>query len=206
MNAEIDISSVTLQTERLTLRPWRQSDLEDLFEYASVDGVGQMAGWKPHESRDESQRILSGWYDKLREAGFTGEQTPGLPYHISLAGFSLDREAEAVREMEELAERFPAIPVHISHIGLFAGGRILYAAPDMNPADLLSLHGAIKTETEEKYSWTPHATILIDSAETIQRALPVLVEHFHPFVGTIVKLHLCAFWPTREIAAVSFGK
>ena len=58
MNAEIDISNVVLFTERLTLRPWRQTDLEDFFEYASVDGVGQMAGWLPHQSREESHEIL----------------------------------------------------------------------------------------------------------------------------------------------------
>ncbi len=58
MNAPIDLSNVVLHTERLTLRPWRQEDLEDFFAYASVDGVGQMAGWKPHESKEESQAIL----------------------------------------------------------------------------------------------------------------------------------------------------
>ena len=46
MNPEIDISNVTLKTERLLIRPWRQSDLDDFYSYASVDGVGQMAGWK----------------------------------------------------------------------------------------------------------------------------------------------------------------
>ena len=59
MNAQIDITGVILKTKRLTLRPWRETDLNDFFEYASVDGVGQMAGWKPHESREESARILS---------------------------------------------------------------------------------------------------------------------------------------------------
>ncbi len=151
---------------------------------------------------DESQNIMSGWYKALQNEGFIGEQTPGLPFHISLAGFSLDREAEVVDEMKELAKRFSTVPVHISHIGLFAGGRILYAAPDMNPADLLTLRQAIKTETTERFPWTPHATILIDDAEIIQKALPILVEHFHPFTGRITKLHLCAFWPTREIAKV----
>ena len=29
MNAEIDVSQVVLKTERLTLRPWKESDLED---------------------------------------------------------------------------------------------------------------------------------------------------------------------------------
>ncbi|MBO4701230.1 MAG: 2'-5' RNA ligase family protein [Lachnospiraceae bacterium] len=155
---------------------------------------------------DESQQTLSEWYQKLREAGFTGTQTPGLPFHISMGCFSLDKEGDVVKEMDKLAERFSSIPIHISHIGLFAGGKVLYAAPDMNPADLLSLRLAIKTETQESFPWTPHCTVMIDEAETIQRALPVLIEHFHPFIGKITKLHLCAFWPTREIATVYLGK
>lgn len=59
MNASIDISNVVLKTERLTLRPWRLDDLADLNEYASVDGVGQMAGWTPHKSIEESRDILN---------------------------------------------------------------------------------------------------------------------------------------------------
>ena len=58
MNTEIDISNITLQTARLTLRPWREADLDDFYEYASVDGVGQMAGWKPHKDKNESREIL----------------------------------------------------------------------------------------------------------------------------------------------------
>ena len=155
---------------------------------------------------DTSQRILRAWYRKLRDAGFTGVQTPDLPFHISLASFSLDRELEAVEEMKELAARFSALPVHISHIGLFAGGRVLYAAPDMNPADLLALRRAIRTETQDRFPWTPHATIMIDEPETIRQALPILEEQFQPFMGRITRLHLCAFWPTREICTVSLKK
>ena len=59
MNTDIDIQNTVLYTERLVLRPWRESDLDDFFEYASVDGVGQMAGWKPHENREETRDILS---------------------------------------------------------------------------------------------------------------------------------------------------
>ncbi|MBQ1878518.1 MAG: GNAT family N-acetyltransferase [Erysipelotrichaceae bacterium] len=66
MNAYIDISDVILKTPRLTLRPWRQSDLEDLYQYASVDGVGQMAGWPPHQNREESQLILNSFINKKK--------------------------------------------------------------------------------------------------------------------------------------------
>lgn len=59
MNKPIDITGVEIRTERLLLRPFRESDLEDLYEYCKVDGVGQMAGWKPHESMAESREILN---------------------------------------------------------------------------------------------------------------------------------------------------
>lgn len=59
MNKPIDISNVTLKTDRLVLRAWKENDLNDFYAYASVDGVGQMAGWTPHKSIDESRVILS---------------------------------------------------------------------------------------------------------------------------------------------------
>ncbi len=58
MNPDIDISNVTLKTERLTLRPWTLDDAQAMYEYASVDGVGQMAGWVPHKDEDESREII----------------------------------------------------------------------------------------------------------------------------------------------------
>jgi len=48
----------TLETERLILRKWAQSDLQDFYEYASVPGVGEMAGWPHHASIEVSQKIL----------------------------------------------------------------------------------------------------------------------------------------------------
>ena len=150
---------------------------------------------------EESQKLMSGWYDMLKEAGFTGTQTPGLPYHISLATFPLEKEEEAVTLMQKVAEEFSPVEVHISHVGMFAGGKVLFGAPDMS-RELTALHDACGTETMQQYPWTPHATILIEKPETVYAALPVLMKSFHPFVGKITRLHLCAFWPTREIAAV----
>ena len=58
MNAVIDLKDVILETDRLILREWQESDLNDFFEYASVDGVGQMAGWQPHKNIEESKFVL----------------------------------------------------------------------------------------------------------------------------------------------------
>ena len=45
MNANYKINGTVIETERVILRPFKASDLADFFEYASVDGVGEMAGW-----------------------------------------------------------------------------------------------------------------------------------------------------------------
>ena len=66
MNKPIDISNVILKTDRLTLRPWKSTDLEHLYAYASVDGVGQMAGWMPHKDREESSSILTCFIEGMK--------------------------------------------------------------------------------------------------------------------------------------------
>lgn len=59
MDTIIDISKVIIETDRLILRTWKQSDINNFFEYASIDGVGEMAGWKHHETIEETQSILN---------------------------------------------------------------------------------------------------------------------------------------------------
>jgi RimJ/RimL family protein N-acetyltransferase/ubiquinone/menaquinone biosynthesis C-methylase UbiE len=58
MDIRIDTSNIVIETERLLLRPFMESDLADFYAYASVPGVGEMAGWPHHESIDTSERIL----------------------------------------------------------------------------------------------------------------------------------------------------
>ena len=151
---------------------------------------------------NDSQKLMSGWYKELQDAGFKGVQTSGLPFHISLATFPLDVEHAAVEEMQRLGSIFSPIPVHISHIGMFAEGRVLFGGPDMNPSGLLQLHDAVKIKSTDERPWTPHVTILIDEPQIVNDSLRTLVKSFHPFMARITRLHLCAFWPTREIASV----
>lgn len=58
MNASFQIDKLVIETERLILRRFCKSDLDDLYEYASVPGVGEMAGWQHHESIEKSKEIL----------------------------------------------------------------------------------------------------------------------------------------------------
>lgn len=49
---------MNLTTERIVLRPWRESDAEALYEYAKDDRVGPVAGWPVHKSVEESREII----------------------------------------------------------------------------------------------------------------------------------------------------
>jgi len=54
----------TLHTTRLTLRTLTPEDLEDFYEYAKNPHVGPSAGWKPHENREESLKILKSFAEE----------------------------------------------------------------------------------------------------------------------------------------------
>lgn len=95
MNIPIDITAVELHTPRLLLRPWRQEDLEDFYAYASVDGVGQMAGWPPHRNREESQKILNSFIKH--------KKTFALEYQGRVVG-SLGVEEYEEADFPELAQ------------------------------------------------------------------------------------------------------
>ena len=47
-----------METNRILLRPWRDSDAETLYKYASDPEVGSRAGWPPHKSVEESLEII----------------------------------------------------------------------------------------------------------------------------------------------------
>lgn len=47
-----------LQTERLKLRRWEESDADSLYEYAKDSDIGPIAGWPPHKSVEESLSVI----------------------------------------------------------------------------------------------------------------------------------------------------
>lgn len=51
--------NMKLQTNRLILRPWQESDAESLYKYAQNPNIGPMAGWPPHPSIENSRKIIT---------------------------------------------------------------------------------------------------------------------------------------------------
>jgi len=89
MNAEFSIGGAVLESERLILRPFCGSDLDGLFEYASVPGVGEMAGWSHHKSIDETERILRSFIEKDKTFAITERATGKLIGSLGVEEYGL---------------------------------------------------------------------------------------------------------------------
>ncbi len=50
--------SPILETRRLLLRPFRDEDAPDVYEYGRDPRVGPIAGWPPHQSLEESRAVI----------------------------------------------------------------------------------------------------------------------------------------------------
>lgn len=53
-----EMKETILNTGRLVLRPWRESDAAALYRYASDPAVGPVAGWPPHTSVEDSLNVI----------------------------------------------------------------------------------------------------------------------------------------------------
>lgn len=47
-----------METDRLILRPWEETDAGSLYEYAKDDRIGPIAGWPVHTSVENSREII----------------------------------------------------------------------------------------------------------------------------------------------------
>ena len=53
-----------LNSEDITLRPWKESDAENLYNLAKSPNIGPKAGWPPHKSVEESLNVIRTIFSK----------------------------------------------------------------------------------------------------------------------------------------------
>ena len=60
-----------LKTQRLVLRPWKESDAECLYHFAKNPKIGPIAGWPPHKNVEESLEIIKTIFSKKETYAIT---------------------------------------------------------------------------------------------------------------------------------------
>ncbi len=156
-----------------------------------------LAGFDP-----VTEEKLNTFQNNLYARGFNGTQTKNIPPHITLGTESPEREVPFLRYLRDIADEAYDFDVTFDYLGIFSGGRVLFAAP-VPTHDLLDLHLRIDCNDA---NWTPHATLLIDDPSVILQALPQTLAGFTPFTGRLDRLYLYEFFPARHIATLELGK
>lgn len=144
-----------------------------------------------------TQNSLSDLYENLRAQGFTGKQTPDIPYHFTLGSYEVNQVEQVNAELNRLCAQTACIDIVMSHIGLF-GLNVLFIEPNLN-FELLELHrGFFPGGGHGCHDWAAHATLLMDEPDVL-RALPIVAGHFKPFCARIERVALYEFFPAKLI-------
>ena len=64
MDVPFDVAAYKIETKRVVMRPFTTEDLADVYAFASVPGVGEMAGWPHHKTKEASEEMLRGFIEK----------------------------------------------------------------------------------------------------------------------------------------------
>ena len=86
-------TEMILETERLILRPWNESDAEECYQYAKDPRVGPIAGWPVHTSVENTCQIIRDVLSAPETYAIVLKET-GLP----IGSIGLHRNDLAVKE------------------------------------------------------------------------------------------------------------
>lgn len=151
-----------------------------------------MAGFDP-----ETEQRLKDWETRLERCGRPGQQTKNIPHHITLGMYPPAMEEQVKEMVLQAASETAPFPVSFQHLGIFGGGRVLFAAPCVDRA-LLNLKERFGSGT----GWTAHATLLIDEPENILSAVAPAVGMFEEFEGRIESIFVHEFFPSRFVLSL----
>ena len=144
----------------------------------------------------EAQQELKEHQDAVLQAGFKGRQTMGIPFHVTLGTFPLERRGKLELKLSGL--ELGQFEVYFNHMGMFEGQQVLFLSPDVN-GELLALKEAFSDEK----GWTAHTTMLIDERENTLKAMEILGERFRRFSGRMERVELWEFFPAVKLSEKS---
>ncbi|MDE7264313.1 MAG: 2'-5' RNA ligase family protein [Anaeroplasmataceae bacterium] len=118
-----------------------------------------------------------------------GTQTMGIPFHISLGSFPVDKKEELLKRLSSYsANSFSLQLTKLNHFDK----HVLFAEPTM-PASLVRLHHDFEGNYSDGFDWCPHVTLYCGTEEEVEALLHQL--KFQPMKTSVVGLELGEFFP-----------
>ena len=84
MTAPFDVTGLRIETERLILRPWKESDLEDFFAYTSDEAVAPGMGWTRVETMEIARKFFTVYLSKKESLALELKETGRVIGDISV--------------------------------------------------------------------------------------------------------------------------
>ena len=146
---------------------------------------------------DKTQSILDTYQKQVFELGYTGEQTMGLPFHITLGSFPTEDEAMLTNKVRETSKKYQAFDIDLIKTNDF-NNKVLFIEPKINE-ELLQLHKIFDNNYANGFPWHPHATIYYGEKNEVIKAKAMLDNIFKPIKAKIVGIQMGEFFPPRMI-------
>lgn len=145
----------------------------------------------------ETQIKLKNLQEKIFDLGYSGTQTMGIPFHISLGSFSVDYELELKSRIKDVCKKNSQFDIKLNKINDF-NNRVLFVEPEKNEM-LQNLHNLFDNNYADGFPWHPHTTVFCGTEEQVIDSKNVLSKNFHTINAKIVGIQMGEFFPTRMI-------
>ena len=143
---------------------------------------------------DKTQQKLKVLQDEVIKSAENGTQTMGIPFHISLGSFSLDKKEWLIQKIEDVCLYFDKFDIY---------NKVLFVEPKVND-ELKNLQSHFDDNYADGFPWHAHATIFCGEEQEVAAAKEKLQATFSPFMATVVSLELGEFFPTKILFTKTF--
>lgn len=151
---------------------------------------------------DKTQQKLKVLQDEVIKSAGNGTQTMGIPFHVSLGSFSLDKKEWLIQKIEDVCSYFDKFDIFLNNVNDF-NNKVLFVEPKVND-ELKNLQSHFDDNYADGFPWHAHATIFCGEEQEVAAAKEKLQAIFSPFMATVVSLELGEFFPTKILFTKTF--
>ena len=155
---------------------------------------------------DDTQKKLHNIQDNLELQYGIDTKTKGIPYHISLGSYPVEKTDEIVSRIINVTNKTKRFAVKFKGLNHF-GNVVRYMEPEISDA-LIDLHMHFDSDYANGFNdWVPHVTVYRHSEPKEIELSKYIVDKIENLTNAeIVGIELGEFFPPRHIIRVLFNQ